>query len=895
MLRVLALSCAVVTASACQGLGCSLTGEMLYRALPDGDITLRLNISEDQTWAVGSVEVAAGLIGEDGREATEPVNASLEFSARGRREALITWLGASGTNWSGLLVGSDPNHIWLSGTDGLMAELTRTKLEREEEEAATTTANQSARAASTSLTTVEPIRGLSSAELDIGTLHRFRSLTESDSCLSASLDDPTPQFGACGHEDALWEVGKGRSPLLRSLKHHATGLCLQRRCYSDKPAPLRLGKCGECGTARWKLEGGSLASQAVVGSNLYCVGHEPPSPPPKTLSASAGEEGEEKAKAKDGAAEGNATLANMTSAASPDERATADETAAAAAIDADASGTNKSLIAWSTVCDRALADQIVGEAARMTLSLPAYSADTLLDDWLASVSVAQRSEVKALRAALGDTRTSLSALRQTMTAEAAKSSEENAVLSSRVNALSASLAAKTEEAEKTADSLANTQKQLKTAGSARAEALASERKWKSELADVTERANLLEESATAANAEMDKAVRRASAAEVSAKQLNTSLRTARDSEQRAAETAASAEAERKRLAAEVAALASRAEVRQGELNAANGRTAACEARIKEEWSSQQACEASAKSAAACESKYAALKRRSDESVKEADAARAAAAGKNESDAAAAECAAARREATEEVGRLEAARAKLRSELSAAQTSAQAALTKEGTATEAARASREQHSACAKEATKTARRLGEVEVKLDAATTSAQACTSELSKYQTYLGPPSAGEAGRSFSEVPTNGAVRLAKAVWFLLRTDWRALAARVRNAYMSGVKGVNGAGLAAPPGLETVPINARPAVYICALLMATQFVVWLQLRTARQRMAKDRELLLRAQERLQTMQRMLEAMDKESAKAALAALDLGAADGIGADGIGAMDLEKPKKNGKPK
>ena len=102
------------------------------------------------------------------------------------------------------------------------------------------------------------------------------------------------------------------------------------------------------------------------------------------------------------------------------------------------------------------------------------------------MSVAQRSEVKALRAALGDTRTSLSALRQTMTAEAAKSSEENAVLSSRVNALSASLAAKTEEAEKTADSLANTQKQLKTAGSARAEALASERKWKSELADVTE-------------------------------------------------------------------------------------------------------------------------------------------------------------------------------------------------------------------------------------------------------------------------------------------------------------------------------------------------------------------------------------------------------------------------
>ena len=58
MLRVLALSCAVVTASACQGLGCSLTGEMLYRALPDGDITLRLNISEDQTWAVGSVEAA---------------------------------------------------------------------------------------------------------------------------------------------------------------------------------------------------------------------------------------------------------------------------------------------------------------------------------------------------------------------------------------------------------------------------------------------------------------------------------------------------------------------------------------------------------------------------------------------------------------------------------------------------------------------------------------------------------------------------------------------------------------------------------------------------------------------------------------------------------------------
>lgn len=883
---IAALLLGLASASACQGLGCSLTGEILYRALPEGDITLQLNFSEDQSSAEGLVRLAAGLIGdEDSLETSDVVNATLEFSARGQREALITWLGASGTNWSALLVGSDPNHIWLSGSDGLMAELTRATIDRSEEDSEEGPAKNQT---STSLTTVEPMR-LGSSDLEIGTLHRFRSLAAADVCLSASRDDPTPQFGACGNEDALWEIGKGRSPTLRALKHHSTGLCLQRRCYSDKASPLRLGKCGECGTARWKLEGGFLASQAVVGSNMYCVGHEPPSAPKaQPADAAASDETKNATAAGDDDVNAAANATNAANAVVDEASAVAEEVAAAAAIDADASGTDKAAMAWSTACG-ALADPIAGEAARMTLSLPAYSADTLLDDWLASVASSQRSEVKALRSALGGVRSSLAAARQTMSAEAAKSSEEQAKLSSTVEALSKSLAAKTEEAASTSDSLANTQKQLKIAGAARADSLAAERKWRSELADVTEKAAALEDTTAAANAEMEKAVKRASVAEVAAKQLNASLSTARAAELEATEKAASEEAKRQRLTAESEALAKRAKERQAALDEAVGRASACEGRIREEWTSQKECKARAEAASACEAKLVALRARSEDASKAADEARAAAAGKNESDAAAAECATARREATAEAGRLESARAKLRTELSAAQATAQAALAKEGAAAEAAKVSRGEAAACAKEAKATATRLGDATARLEAASQAGDACRTELGMYQTYLGPPSsASSSSTSSSGVPTSGLARAGRAVWFLVASDWAVLTAHVRSL-MSDAPSRGGA--PTPPSLVTVPISARPMVYLCALLLVVSLVHWLQLRAARERVARDRELLRRAQERLLTLQRMLDALDPESTKRAMAALNLAA------DGGGGRPTEegaaKAKANGK--
>lgn len=275
LLLVGLLPCAMAN-SGCSGLGCSLDGTLLWRFDAEGDefIALQLNISAETEEAVG--EITLGYV-------TEPVNASLQFSTRGRREALMTWPGATGSaNWSALLVGSDPNHVWLHGAGGLMAELTRAPLDDElaaVAEAADSDSNETkpTTKAVAAIETPSAGGGLQS-DLAIGTLHRFRSLAApADACLVAALDDPTPRFGACGSEDALWEVVKGRSPALRSLMHHPTGLCLQRRCYTDSAAPLRLGKCGQCGTARWKLEGGSLASQAVTSSKKhYCVGRAPP-------------------------------------------------------------------------------------------------------------------------------------------------------------------------------------------------------------------------------------------------------------------------------------------------------------------------------------------------------------------------------------------------------------------------------------------------------------------------------------------------------------------------------------------------------------------------------------------------------------------------------------------
>ena len=73
-------------------------------------------------------------------------------------------------------------------------------------------------------------------------------------------------------------------------------------------------------------------------------------------------------------------------------------------------------------------------------------------------------------------------------------------------------------------------------------------------------------------------------------------------------------------------------------------------------------------------------------------------------------------------------------------------------------------------------------------------------------------------------------------------------------------------PPLAMAPISAR-AVYVWALMLMMLLWLWLQLRAAKLQRARDVELIMRAQERLQTMQQVLESLDAESTKIALKAL----------------------------
>ena len=59
-------------------------------------------------------------------------------------------------------------------------------------------------------------------------------------------------------------------------------------------------------------------------------------------------------------------------------------------------------------------------AARMTLAIPASSADTLLDDWLAGVAASQREEVALLRDALHGARADAAGVRRSMGLEASR-------------------------------------------------------------------------------------------------------------------------------------------------------------------------------------------------------------------------------------------------------------------------------------------------------------------------------------------------------------------------------------------------------------------------------------------------------------------------------------------
>lgn len=374
-LSALLLALPVASAVSCVGLGCSLLGEFHWRSSENEEaISLRLNITVEEA------DFAQGVLTHNG--VTEQVMASLAF-ARGGKEALLKWLGPESTTtagtWNALFLGSSVDHLWLHGSSGIMVELVRAPLVEEPKANATAKAKN---ASSSTTVTYSPLEGRSAATGELlgvsaGQLHRFRSLSR-DACLVASTDE-APHFGPCAAEEALWEVAKGKSGAVRALKHYQSGLCLQRRCYTDNAAPLRLGKCGQCGTGRWVLDSGNLAAQSLTGDRLFCLGRRPPPPPPSPAKAATKPSA---APAGNATADGSDTT-NATAAAAEE----AADTAGVEPEDDDESAT--STLAYSSVCGP-LAEPIAREAARMTLVLPSTSADTLLDDWLSLVASSQR-------------------------------------------------------------------------------------------------------------------------------------------------------------------------------------------------------------------------------------------------------------------------------------------------------------------------------------------------------------------------------------------------------------------------------------------------------------------------------------------------------------------------
>ena len=811
---IVALFClrAAAAASCGRGLECSFKGDLIFQHSSDlvGDVTLTLNISHNQDRADGSLVIYP--IGVAGVHV--PVAASVTFS-RGGREALVRWPGPAGTanasvasaNYTALIIGLTPESVWLHGSGGLLLELTRTGDDEAPSTAPAANANASTALAPVGRGPVNP-RALS---MTIGSLHRFRSLDEPMQCLVASASDPVPRFGACTSELALWEVQKGRNDNTRALRHDASGLCLVRQCYKGGTHPLRLGKCSDCGAHRWMVEGSYLTSQSVTSNKLYCVGRQAASAPEP---------------AADGTAESTAEAANETLVTTP--------------------------------CDGELAERIVNEAARMTLSLPSASVDTLLDDWLAEVAHTTYAEVSGLRTALDESLESDRAARLAMSLEGERFTAEVSRLKAEGEGLRTDLAAEATARQKAADALTATEKQLKAAQVARKEAHESEKKWRLELVDHQSRGAGLEEAAAAAAAAADGKAKEAGALNATVLSLNASLVLAERRAEEAHQQYAEAEARARAAEAEKGGLAGRAAAREAALEEATGAAAKCEARIQEEWKDQQACAAAAKEAKEWAAKYDTQKRKADEAAAEAEASRAAAIGKEEADGAARACAEGRQDVSDRVARLEAAQERAQAQLKQLAASEQAALRKEGATAEAARLSEEKLKACGAERKALSSRIAQLEAEAAALSEAKQSCTEELGLYVAHVGRRD-GDAGGAAHWA------RMGRSLRALARSDYetlRAHASRVAHGVSAAAKegkdyynafARHYAKAKEPPSLVDIPISARVPSYLCVLLVLLLLRAQWQMRQMGLKAKRDEQAALELKASLRALQQLLE------------------------------------------
>lgn len=288
LVPVLILATLLGRCSGCDGLGCTLTGEMRWRLSTTevDSLTLALNVTAAARTpaATGTLRHASGAV--------ESVHATVALASAGR-EAMLTWRGLTRTpntsetvvtNWSALILDLSAEHVWIHGGNGVLAELTRIGITDEIDgisdtndtaptaDAADATGAAGANATGTSAEAsnetaaeaAQPAGARALAQVSAeagstgimgelgppGSLIRIRSLTDSTACLAADAEGTTARFGPCDTEEALWEVGKGVAASVRGLRHSVSGKCLQRRCYHGGSAAAKMGPCGQCGTAR---------------------------------------------------------------------------------------------------------------------------------------------------------------------------------------------------------------------------------------------------------------------------------------------------------------------------------------------------------------------------------------------------------------------------------------------------------------------------------------------------------------------------------------------------------------------------------------------------------------------------------------------------------------------
>lgn len=162
-------------------------------------------------------------------------------------------------------------------------------------------------------------------------------------------------------------------------------------------------------------------AESLTSKRLFCVGREPASPPAPVQppadstevdgAAAADADDATDAEYPDQTSESGAAAADIDdrNSADSDDRNSADS-------DGDAPPAEPSAAVYTAPCG-ALAEPVISETARMTLSLPAMSVETLLDDWLSRVAASNLHELSRLRHALSASQAASDASREQLSAE----------------------------------------------------------------------------------------------------------------------------------------------------------------------------------------------------------------------------------------------------------------------------------------------------------------------------------------------------------------------------------------------------------------------------------------------------------------------------------------------